>query len=1031
VGGGDRPGEAPTEADLAELAGVDPQARADDALDRFLRSDEAAVVRRHRVQALVLAHEGGPWLPRTLAGLAAQSRAPDAVVGVAVASGDDTEALLRAALPEVVEAPARGLATAAAAGVAALAGAAGAPPGEGELVGWYWLLHDDGAPAPDCLEQLLLGADRSPAATILVPKTVAWSDGSRLVGIGNRWAPGTPVVEHLEPGERDQGQYDVERAVYAGDSAGMLVRADVWEALGGLDPVIGDWAGAADLCRRAWGSGGEVRFIPQAVVAHRQAGRHGVRVGAARPSPRRAARRGQLLLELTQAPGWALPWRWVRAALATAVRALLLLLTQEPEEAIAALRGGWDALAHPRRLHRARRSARRPPVDDLRRPPQVRASRGTVLANALDSWNAARRPLRGGSGGWLPRRLWWSLGIAAALGAAALVREPGQLLGAGTLRGGGLLPAPRGLELLDAYLTSWQDVRFGVPTGQPAYLPILAAASLPVLGSVDLLLRLAFGLAVPLAFLSAWTCAGTWLTGRRRITLALAWAVLPAGVAAMGGGRISTLAVLLLGPWVARAAHLALVEARAGRPALRRSIAAGLLLGLVAAFAPGTWVLVALVAPMAWIAGRRPRWAIGPGLVVLGSSTAFVLLWLPRVAQAPWRLTSDLGRTDPALAEPAAWVPGLSPGGPSAVAWAGLPLLLVALVAVLVRPTRGRLLVLALALVLLVLAAWLRPLAERLWPDAPTLGLWPGQLLLVAGGLLLGLVAATTRDRPDSALGAAPPGAAVRVLRWGWWGSVAVLLAGWWAAPTVALVGSQSPVPAVVSLAQDSEERPRALVLVRDAGPVRYAVATAPQPRLGDADALAAPHLDPGFADVVADLVSGAAGDLEADLGGRGIRYVVFDGAQDDPLVAELDAAIGLRRLATGPEQSLWLVAGQPVRAELAGQPQEVDVVVPVRTTPTSVDVVLHPQTRLPRTLLLAESADPGWRGTLADQPLALVGDARGMLTAGITGTGRLTVRHGSTWPLLAGAQLLVMAALVVLALPKRGRVDVDRGEVG
>jgi GT2 family glycosyltransferase len=1028
-------GRAAATAELSAQA----HARAEDALDRFLPPDEAGIRRDHRVHAVLLAHEGARWLPRAIDALTGQARPPDSVVGVDAGSTDASRRLLADALGEVVRAdPRAGLAGAAAAAIATLPSPQGhddpdgqpawdpratPDPTEDGPVTWYWILHDDTAPQPDCLEQLLQGADRNPAAVVVVPKTVAWSDPNRLVGIGARWAPGTPVVDRLEPFERDQGQYDVDRPVYAGDSAGLLVRVDAWHALGGFDPGMGDWAGPADLCRRAWGSGGEVWFVPRAVVAHRQAGHHGVRPTPDQPVPRRAARHGQLLLELTQSPGWALPWRWVRAWLATMVRAVALLLTREPEEAIAELRGAWDALVHPRRLRRARRSVRRAPVRSLTRPPHVRATRGAVLGHALDAWAAARPPTPTSPRSWLPRRLWWPLGIALALTAASLVREPAQLLGAGTLRGGGLLPAPGAMDLLTGYLASWQEVRFGAPSAQPAYLPILAAASAPLLGSVDLLLRLLVGLAVPLAFLGAWACAGPWLAGWLRILAALAWAVLPAGVAAIGAARPSTLAVLLLAPWVVRALHRAAVAARAGRRALRRSIAAGTLLGILGAFAPATWLLAILVGPLAWMARGRPRWALRPALVVLACSSVFVVLWLPAVLAAPWRVLDELGRVDLQLATPPAWVAGLSPGGPTAIVWAGVPVLLLAIVAVVLRPTGRRLVVLALAGALLALVAWLQPLVERLWSDAPARPLWPGQLLLVAGGLLVALVTRSAAGRPAEAGGA---DAVARLLRAGAVGCLAVLLVGWWAAPTLARVGTGTGVPAVVTLAQDSPERPRALVLGRDedGASVRYAVATTTQARLGDPEALASP--DPAFTEVVAGLVAGAAGDLEVELGGRGVRYVVFGGPQEDPLVAELDAAIGLRRLASAPEQSLWLVAGQPVRAELSAVPGAGEVVVPVRPAPSSIDVVLHPQTPLPRSLLLAEVADPGWRATVDGQPLVLAADPRGMLTAPIAATGRLTVEHASTWSLLALLQLLAMAVLVVLALPKRGPVDPD-----
>ena len=43
-------------------------------------------------------------------------------------------------------------------------------------------------------------------------------------------------VTGIDPGEIDQGQHDHKRAVLAVGSAGMLVRRDVWDRLGGFDP---------------------------------------------------------------------------------------------------------------------------------------------------------------------------------------------------------------------------------------------------------------------------------------------------------------------------------------------------------------------------------------------------------------------------------------------------------------------------------------------------------------------------------------------------------------------------------------------------------------------------------------------------------------------------------------------------------------------------------------------------------------------------------------------------------------------------
>ena len=1046
------------EGDGAVVDDVD--ARADEALNRFLPPDVVpGVPRTHHVTGLVLSRDGEPWLARTLAAIDGQERPVDEVVGIDAGSSDSSAQILSRAFgttvqirPEAAGAgePADGIARALAAGVALLpgpvarsgstesdgSGAGGEAPGassvaaDGPVVAWYWILHDESAPEPGCLEALLMGADRNPDAGVLVPKTVAWSDSARLVGVGNRWAPGTPVVDPLDAKERDQGQYDVERPVYAGDSAGMLVRADVWHALDGMDPQVGDWAGPADLCRRVWGSGSEVFFIPSAVLAHRQAGHRGARPGRGGfAHPRRAAREGQLTLELTQAPAWSLAWRYVRAWISTAVRMLALLLTREPEEATAEAAGAWSVLGHPKRLHRARRRLRRAPVTDVRRPPHVRARRGATLAHSLDSWSAA------GSGSparvWWPppARIWHPLALAGVLAVAAFVRDPGHFLGSGTIRGGGLLPAPGAVELVSNYLASWHDARFGTGDALPVYLPLLAAASVLTLGSTDLLLRAAFGLAVPLAFLSCYLSIRPIVAPRQRMPMALAYALLPAGAAAMGGGRVSTLAVLLLAPPTARLVVVAFCRARSGIGGIRPALAAGTMLGIVVAFAPSVYVMTVLAALLIWIGLRLARWPLRTALTILGVAGVFLVPWASRLLSAPWLALSEVGVNDPSLGNPQAWVWGLDPGGPSSVPWAGVPLVVIAGLAVLV----SRLSVRALALLagagaLLAAGAWLQPLAIRAWPDLAVGMLWPGVPLVLAGGLLVVLVAT----------GASRPGVAGSALSLLWVVIVGALLAGWWTVPVGVAVGTDSGIPPVVALDAESSARPRSLVLARDEGDLRYAVASGPQALLGDADALAGLEVDPAFADAVAGLVSGASGTVERELGGRAIRFVVFDGPPDDPVVGELDATVGLRQLARAPDQSLWLVAGNPTRAELSATGADVGgssadpIEVPILTTPTSIDVVLHPQTQLPRRLVVAERADPGWGGAVSGIPVDLLPDPQGMLQATVTVPGDLTIRHTSLWPGLAVAQLVVIAGLIVLSLPKRRRVDPDAaGESG
>lgn len=50
------------------------------------------------------------------------------------------------------------------------------------------------------------------------------ADGRRVTGL-ERW-------------EHDQGQHDGTRDVLAVSSAGMLIRRDIWDGLGGFDPQL-------------------------------------------------------------------------------------------------------------------------------------------------------------------------------------------------------------------------------------------------------------------------------------------------------------------------------------------------------------------------------------------------------------------------------------------------------------------------------------------------------------------------------------------------------------------------------------------------------------------------------------------------------------------------------------------------------------------------------------------------------------------------------------------------------------------------
>ena len=74
----------------------------------------------------------------------------------------------------------------------------------------------------------------------------------------------------IEPGEIDQGQHDHNRAVLAVGSAGMLVRRDAWDRLGGFDTGLKLFRDDVDFCWRAQGAGYRVQVVTDAVLYHRE-----------------------------------------------------------------------------------------------------------------------------------------------------------------------------------------------------------------------------------------------------------------------------------------------------------------------------------------------------------------------------------------------------------------------------------------------------------------------------------------------------------------------------------------------------------------------------------------------------------------------------------------------------------------------------------------------------------------------------------------------------------------------------------------
>jgi GT2 family glycosyltransferase len=1025
------------------------------------------------VTAVVVAHQGARWLPELRAAVEAQTRPPDLVVAADTGSNDGSAAALEdwVSGARLAILPARS-----GYGEAVHAALETAPIDLTDpRQSWVWLLHDDCAPAPDALEQLLAATDRDPRVAVVGPKVRAWNDRRLLLEVGLTIARGGRRETQLERREQDQGQHDGTRGVLAVGSAGMLVRRDVWDALEGFDPRIPFLRDDVDLGWRANLAGHRVVCTTDAVVYHAEAGarrRRPVRAGGHRLH--RMDRQHAMYVLLANLPLLLVPVALVSLTLGSLLRAVGWLAGKLPGHAADELLALFAVLLRPDRLFRARMTRRRTRTVPARTALPMLAPRGAGWRHAMDAaavmsgarageavagrHRAERRgtsvpatgptaeedeELPSWSSGLLRRVLFRpSVGLALGLAVVSLLAARG-LVGDGRLMGGALLPAPDSAgDLWRSYLATWHPVGLGSDTDAPPYLAVLAAMA-SVLGGPERAVDLVLLAAVPLAGLTSY------LALRRvvrsvplKLLAATGYALLPALLGAVAAGRLGTAVVAVLLPVAALAVTRALgLDGPDRRSGSNRSTwAAVLVLAVMTAFVPMTTVLVLL---LAGVAAAVVRGANLLRLALLVVAPALLLLpWLPAVAAEPQLLLLEAGLPGPGLADrvvPPVELLLLRPGGPGMP-----PLLLTAAVlltglAALLRPDRRRPVLAGWVLALVGLAAAV--VVSRVEVTAPTLETpvpaWPGPATLLAGaGLLLAAVVGAEGARARVArsnFGWRQPSAALLAVL-----AVATpaALAGWW---VVSEAGGplerRDPVllPAFVAAEGDGPDRPRTLVLrARGAGDLSYALLRSEGPRTGDAELSPSTGASARLDAVVADLASGRGGDAAARLVPYGVRFVLLGRPIDRSVARAIDAVPGVVRVSGPAGAILWRIDYTTGRLRVLPPGAKV---VDADGAPPPARVLRSGQVRaapdLPagdagRLLVLADPRDEGWRAGLDGQALpAQRYDGWAQAFRLPADGGQLLVRHehGLRTTLL-WVQLGLVLLVVVLALPQARTVD-------
>ena len=632
----------------------------------------------------MVTHNGSAYLPRTLSALAAQTRPVDHAIGVDSGSSDDSYGLLREALGEAcVASHPKGKGGMGAAISAALGTLAPSQEAAGSAgTGWIWLLHDDAAPAPEALAELLGAVERAPSVTVAGCKQLDWDSPRKLMDVGlstSRWAERLTLID---ADEMDQGQYDGRTDTFAVNSAGMLVRRDVWEHLGGFDPALPGSGDDVDFCWRNRLAGHRVVVVPAARMFHVAHRPHALGNPA-------AARKAQVHLRLKHSPLWMVPVHGIGALLGSLFKLVLSIVVKDPGHGISQLLATCAALGRPGSVARARRAAkrtrriRRSVIRKLQTPRREVWSHRRSLMEALGSDGSgadhlvqdplAHQPTGDAADDFAAlatsRRGWVGNGALAAviIATVASLLALAGLFRAGAVAGGALIPVSANLGAIWHNASSWWlSLGAGLPGRGDPFDYVLWIIGVFGGGDANPAMAWLLLLGAPLSGLTAWFAAGGVTVRRRlRFVAAIFWAAAPALQAALNQGRAGALIAHIMLPLVVlgllRATGSAVGHGRFGPvsgpeyrsveqppakagingvPSWTAAAAAGLTLAVAAASAPSLLVpAIVVIVLCGLLLGRRGRtvwWALLPSAALF---VPFALSTLDR----PRALLADPG----------------------------------------------------------------------------------------------------------------------------------------------------------------------------------------------------------------------------------------------------------------------------------------------------------------------------------------------------------------------------------------------------
>ena len=616
------------------------------------------------VVAVVISHDEPDYFSKTLFALKQQTQKVDRIVVVDTSNTDSCAAISReAGVDEVHQLPSSTtFANSVAFAAKAIADAQ-----------WIWLLHDDSAPEPDALKNLLHAVELSPSVAIAGPKLVDWNDSRVVNQLGLTLTPLGDLFS-IVSGELDQSQHDDADDVLAVGTAAALIRFDVLKQLGGFDNSAPELAADFDFSIRARLAGHRVVVVPGARVAHAALSMQGSRPrGWLGTSPKAALRRSAIHLRLAFAPLPVALLFWFFLPAIGLFRAVGRVAAKRPDRIWSELSAAfWGYFTIGARVSSRARIAKTSVVKfaklrGLRASwQQVRNSNRAALEReqSLATLAAFERgefevEQSTSAAGFVASGALW---VATALAAISFAFWPTG----NAATGGGLLP------LSDSWLTlfsragaSYQPIGLGYFGPSDPFVWVLTVLGSLTFWAPSLSLAILLLLAKSIAFAGAWRVVALFSESTMaRIGGALVYALWPALVLTQLEARLPALIAIIALPWlvfsVSRAAGIG--KANFSTQTWSWVAAAGLLLFVVTASAPNT--IPVLLVGLVLVAASRIRkigfliWIPLPAAAIFGPTVLYYVVGLLK----PLALLADPGLPQQSAKSPV-WQMML--GGPS------------------------------------------------------------------------------------------------------------------------------------------------------------------------------------------------------------------------------------------------------------------------------------------------------------------------------------------------------------------------------